>query len=151
MISAFLIIGCNEKQKSDPNDLSGKTVLNLKSVDGKVAVEFTPTNMENLPRIIDIYLKYDSSKLTYIGNEKGDALKAAEKDVFVKADKIKQTIRITSLSAANLNRIAEGTIVILEFRKTGEQEAEISFDKEKQVFAPAEANNQVSFGNGITL
>ena len=72
--------------------------------------------------------------------------------VFVKPNEKKGFLRVTSLSAANLNRIQEGIIAQLEFRKIDKNvDAKISFDTQRQVFAPAEANDQVSFGDEITL
>jgi len=143
----------SEKNTISNNELTGETtVLSLKSSeDGKVLIEFNPTNSERLPRIADIYLKYDKNVLKLKSYDKGDALKDADKNVFVKEDTAKGIIRITSLNAANVNKIGEGNLITLEFDKISDDETTVEFDKEKQVFAPAEANEQVTFGKGITL
>jgi len=156
LIAAVLFAACStEKAKTTTPDvgLTGETaVISLQSADdSNVNVIFAPTDTKNLPRIMDIYINYDPKVLTFKGHKKGEALADAEKEIYVNSEKIPGVIRITSLSAANVNRVAGGNVVTLEFDKIDDGETVIELDRTKQVFAPADANNQVTFGKALTL
>jgi len=155
LAAVTIFTSCNEEGNSSPSserELKSGEVLSMESLaDNKISLRFSPTNNKSLPRIADIYIKFDNSALKLKNYKKGEALEEAEKDLFVKSDDSTGLIRITSLSPANLNRIGEGVIATLEFEKLSEGETVVEFDNERQVFAPAEANNQVTFGKALTL
>jgi len=156
LITAFTIFtSCSGKGETSPSsssEIESGDVLSLELREsGKVAVKYSPTNAAKLPRIADIYLKYDKTALKLKNFEKGSAIGDADKDLFVKSDETNGLIRVTSLSAANLNRIADGDIAVLEFEKISNSDTTLEFDKNRQVFAPAEANDQVTFGSSLTL
>jgi len=153
LLVALIFVSCQKDNNAADENSNPDPVLSLKEVgDGKVAVIFNPTNREKLPRIADIYLKYDKSALHFKAHEKGDAIKVADKNLFVKADDSRGVLRITSLSAGNLNKIQGGQIAILTFEKIDDnKDVSVSFDVSKQVFAPAIANDQLTFGDELSF
>ncbi len=157
-LTILIFAGCdsnndtsNKKDESSGLDGSVPVISLERNGETKIDIKFTPTNNKKLPRIADIYIQYDPNAITFLGHEKGDAVKAAEKDIFIKNDDKKGVLRVTVLSAANLNRIADGIIASIGFRKNTEDETTVKIDDNRQIFAPVEANDQVSFGAPITL
>lgn len=152
---ALFISSCDKKNitPTDNQELTGdeKVITFEKSGEAAITVIFTPTDTENLPRIVDLNIKYDPKALALSHHTKGESLSDAQKEIFVDTEQTPGIIRVTALNASNINKIPAGSIVTLEFKKLTDEPTTLSFDETHQVFAPANANNQVTFGDGITL
>jgi len=158
-------IGCNQGSAQPPAREGESTFLGTPAAvlvlaeksrtlaEREVVLDFAPTDHENLPRIFDVYLEYDPERAELVGHEPGLAAGEAGKEVMVQDDARRGRVRILIMAGAalNANRIGAGSLAQLRFRKKTNQPTELRLDTSVQVAAPAEAMNQMTFGEPLVL
>lgn len=101
------------------------------------------------PRIMELFLKH--AGFTFLRAEKGEATKAAEKELIAQEQE-DGSLRTIIFSSANLNTLSVGTLATYYFERTpGASEARLELQTDNQIFAPREANEGLVVQDPITV
>ena len=129
------------------------TVTQATRVNGQItnvtlAIDYSPTSLEPLPRLVDLYLNIDTTAQPVSVTE-GDALTQASKNLSADPqtghlwlDGGENTLRFLAFSAGNTNTIGAGRLltISLMMQPLHEQALVFSLVKREENFAPAEAD-----------